>query len=65
MAYEPERPLEPPEDKVFCYCDCDFCGGEIYAGDTVYIIDGQYIHEDCLEDFARGYFADCLTEARV
>ena len=37
----------------------------ISAGDTVYIIDGQYIHEDCLEDFARGYFADCLTEARV
>lgn len=63
MAYEPERPLEPPEDKI--YGHCDFCGGEIYEGDTIYVIDGQYIHEDCLEDFARGYFADCLTEARV
>ena len=63
MVYEPERPLEPPEDKI--YGLCYFCGGEIYEGDTVYVIDGQYIHEDCLEDFARGYFADCLTEARV
>ena len=47
--YEPERPLEPPEDKIFGYCD--FCGGEIYEGDTVYDIDGQRIHEDCLGDF--------------
>ena len=63
MPYEPERPLEPPEDKIFGYCD--FCGGEIYEGDTVYDIDGQRIHEDCLADFARGYFAACLTEARM
>ena len=63
MPYEPERPLEPPEDKIFGYCD--HCGGEIYEGDTVYDIDGQRIHEDCLEDFARGYFAACLTEARI
>ena len=62
MPYEPERPLEPPEDKIFGYCD--HCGGEIYEGDTVYDIDGQRIHEDCLEDFARGYFAAWLPEAR-
>ena len=61
--YEPERPLEPPEDKIFGYCD--HCGGEIYEGDTVYDIDGQRIHVDCLEDFVRGYFAACLTEARI
>lgn len=63
MPYEPERSLEPPEDKVYGYCD--YCNGEIYEGDTVYDIDGQRIHEDCLEDFARGYFAACLTEARM
>lgn len=28
--YEPERPLEPPEDKIWGHCD--FCGGEIYGG---------------------------------
>lgn len=61
--YEPERPLEPPEDKIFGYCD--HCCGEIYEGDTVYDIDGQRIHEDCLEDFARSYFAASLTEARI
>lgn len=53
----PERPLEPPEDKPVSYCG--FCGGEVYEGDTVYRIDGQLIHEDCLEDFAKDYFADC------
>ena len=44
----PERPLEPPEDKPVGYCG--FCGGEVYGGDTVYRIDGQLIHEDCLGD---------------
>lgn len=53
----PERPLEPPEDKPAGYCG--FCGGEVYEGDTVYRIDGQLIHENCLEDFAKDYFADC------
>lgn len=59
----PERPLEPPEDRPVDYCDC--CGGEVYGGDTVYRIDGQCIHADCLEDFAKGYFADCKEEVEV
>jgi len=59
----PERPLEPPEDVVVGYCDQ--CGGEIYEGETVYRIDGQLIHEDCLEDFAKDYFADCKEEVEV
>lgn len=56
----PERPLEPPEEKPVAYCGC--CSGEIYAGDTVYRIDGQLIHEDCLGDFAKDYFGDCKEE---
>lgn len=59
----PERPLESPENKI--YGTCDFCGGEIYEGETIYSIDGQCIHEDCLHDFARSYFANFMTEARV
>lgn len=59
----PERSLEPPEDVIFSYCD--HCGGEIYEGDTVYHIDGQHIHEDCLKDFAKGYFADCKKEVEI
>ena len=56
----PERPLEPPEEHPVGYCD--HCGGEVYEGDTVYRIDGQCIHDDCLEDFAKDYFADCKEE---
>ena len=39
------------------------CGGEIYEGETVYNIDGQLIHEDCLHDFADDYFKNCKEEA--
>ena len=58
----PEPPLDPPEDVVFA--TCDHCGGEIYEGEEYYYIDGQYICEDCLSDFAEKYFADCKEEAR-
>ena len=61
FEYLPERPLEPPEEKPIAYCD--YCGGEIYEGETVYNIDGQLIHEDCLHDFADDYFKDCKEEA--
>ena len=61
FEYLPERPLEPPEDKPIAYCD--YCGGEIYEGETVYTVDGQLIHEDCLHDFADDYFKDCKEEA--
>ena len=57
----PEPSLEPPEPKVFGYCE--HCGGEIYEGETCYRIDGQLIHEDCLRDFAENYFSDCKEEA--
>ncbi len=61
--YEPELSIEPPEDIIFGYCA--FCGGEIYDGETIYRIDGDYIHEDCLADFAKKYFADCKEELSV
>ena len=32
FEYLPERPLEPPEEKPIAYCD--YCGGEIYEGET-------------------------------
>lgn len=60
MSYEtvPEPPVEPPEDVIFAYCD--YCGGEIYEGETYYAIDGENICTDCLRDFA-----DCVEEASV
>lgn len=51
----PERPLDPPEDEVYGYCDQ--CGREIYDGEDVYDIDGHTIHEDCLLDYAREHLA--------
>lgn len=38
-------------------CCCDECGGEIYADDLVYLIDGVPICEECLAEFAQSYFA--------
>lgn len=61
FEYLPERPLEPPEDKIFGYCA--HCGGEIYEGEDIYVIDSEAIHEDCLRDFAEEYFKDCREEA--
>lgn len=52
----PEAPLEPPEDKIFGYCD--HCGGEIYMGEDIYEINGDIIHEDCLLDYARENLAE-------
>ena len=59
----PERPLDPPEDVVVVHCD--YCGGEIYEGETYYAIDGKAICTDCLRDFASDYFSDCVEEAKV
>lgn len=36
-----------PEDPVIVGT-CPVCGGEIYKGETVYRIDGERIHEDCI-----------------
>lgn len=57
----PERPLDPPEDKVFTYCE--HCGGEIYEGEDYYDIEGESIHEDCLYDFAKSLYSGCRKEA--
>lgn len=59
----PERPLEPPEDKIYGYCA--HCGGEIYEGEEIYEIDGEEVHEDCLYDFVKDRFDVCKKEALV
>ncbi len=51
----------PQEDKIFGYCDC--CKEDIFEGETIYEIDGETIHEDCLLEYARKYFEDCKEEA--
>lgn len=37
--------------------ECGRCGGEICRGERYYWVDGEALCEDCLEDFAREFFA--------
>ncbi len=36
---------------------CLLCGGELYDWETVLILDGDPVCQDCLEDYAKEYFA--------
>ena len=40
---------------------CDICGGEVYGGDLVHVINGFVICPECFWDFVFDYFEDCLT----
>ena len=40
---------------------CRLCRGELYRGDIFWRIEGSLICEDCLDDFARRYFAPWRT----
>jgi hypothetical protein len=44
-------PDDPAEAKVMAYCEG--CGGEIYEGEGVYVIDGNILHAnwECLRDY--------------
>ena len=42
---------DPPEyDPVF---KCDRCGCDIYEGEDCYLIEGERICSDCIDDFKR------------
>ena len=42
-------------------CLCRECRGELYRGDEFWQIEGAAVCGDCLETFARRYFAPCRT----
>ena len=42
-------------------CLCRECRGELYRGDVFYRIEGAAVCEDCLEAFARRWFAPWRT----
>lgn len=54
------QPTEPPDDVVCGYCS--ICKDEVYEGTGAYDIDGKYIHEECIEEFAKDYFAQYLIK---
>ena len=39
---------------------CGLCRGELYPGDPYFELDGRTVCEDCLDRYARGYFAHRL-----
>ena len=41
---------------------CQYCGGEIYRGEEYYYINAEVFCPNCLEDYARRYFAPFLVE---
>jgi hypothetical protein len=40
--------------------ECVCCGGELYGWESVYVLDGDLVCPDCLEDYAKDYFAPHL-----
>lgn len=56
-AHMPDAPASLPSRW------CSLCGGEIYAGDNYYELDGHAVCPDCLPAFARGYFLGDLRVA--
>lgn len=52
VSYHDEYWLNPPEPKEIC--ECSYCGGSLYAYDEAREIEtGEYIHDDCLMEWAR------------
>lgn len=43
------------------YCECSHCDGEIYVGEEYYSIDGEALHEDCLDDYVKDHVAEHMT----
>ena len=41
-------------------CRCNFCGGELYAGNLCYRIDGARICRECFADWAKERFQTAL-----
>ncbi len=35
---------------------CSWCGRELYPGETVWVLDGAHLHEDCVGEFALDHF---------
>lgn len=45
--------LMNPYDLEIAVSECPACSESIYKGEEVYVVDNEYIHEECFEEFAR------------
>ena len=50
-------PIQREEDGSRVLAECSLCGGELYEGEKCYVINGEVICGDCLEEYARQVFA--------
>lgn len=41
--------------------ECRQCGGEIYEGEDYFVIDGEDLHDDCVEAYAKENIAERIT----
>lgn len=57
FSYYRDTQLEP------AVMHCSQCGGELYAGEVYYDINGCTVCRDCLDVFARRYFRLCRRQA--
>lgn len=49
-------PMTREEDGSMAVYECELCGGELYAGEECYFINGEVVCEDCLGEYARQVF---------
>jgi hypothetical protein len=45
--------LMNPYDLEIAVSFCPACTETIYKGEEVYLIDSEYVHEDCFEEYAK------------
>lgn len=59
MSYQ-DIPDEP--EKVWTGDVCGACGYRIYVGETIFYINGNFYHKECLEDITAAELAGIMGE---
>ena len=60
-----ERGQENDRQRAPVVFRCSMCGGEVYAEELYYEIEGKRLCYDCLPNFARHYFLYGLLVAKA
>ncbi|MFX3623213.1 MAG: hypothetical protein ACE3JP_03980 [Ectobacillus sp.] len=56
-----EWKTSPPEDDEVIVCQCEYCDGDIFAGEEAYKVNvDEWVHEDCFLDYAKEELDVCL-----
>jgi len=52
MQYDKWK-LDTPDNHLKTFCYCKVCDGEIYEGEEYLKVEGDNIHEDCFDEYAK------------